>query len=73
MVNRLGYKLWERVVQVVDRLAPWGTTRRRAILLAGYGARVLVEQGPRPMLLKVVKVWEWAPDLLNRQTGRRRG
>lgn len=64
VLNRLGYQLLLRLVGVVDRAAPWGTMRGRIILLLGSAVRVLLEQGPRVMLLKIVKIWEWGPPLV---------
>lgn len=59
VMNRVSYKLIQRLVQLLDRAAPWGTARRRLVLLPGYAIRILLEQGPRAMLLKAVKIWEW--------------
>jgi hypothetical protein len=72
VTNRAGYKLLLRLVGVVDRVAPWGTMRRRVILLTGYAVRVLLEQGPRVMLLKIVKIWEWGPPLVKSALSSRR-
>lgn len=72
LLNSVSYKLWQRLMVLMDRAAPWGTSRRRLLLLPGYAVRVLLEQGPRTMLLKVVKIWEWGPDLVRGTSGRRR-
>ncbi|HEX2178850.1 MAG TPA: glycosyltransferase [Actinomycetota bacterium] len=66
VVNRINYRLWMKVVGYIDAIAPWGTRRRRLILLPGYALRILLDKGPKGFLLHMVRVWQWAPGLLRR-------
>lgn len=66
VINRTNYKLWQRVVEFIDDVAPWGTRRRRLILLPGYAIRILLERGPKGLLLHIARVWRWVPGLLRK-------
>ncbi len=50
-----------RFVEKIDQYAPWGTRRRRLILLPGYAIRIILEKGPMGFLMHVAKPWRWAP------------
>ncbi|MGQ0679153.1 MAG: glycosyltransferase [Actinomycetota bacterium] len=67
IVNRTNYQLWQRFVGVIDRIAPWGTRRRRLVLLPGYAVRLLMEKGPLGFAKHGLKVWRWGPKLLRRE------
>jgi len=66
VVQRTSYKLWQKLVGRIDQFAPWGTRRRRVILLPGYAIRIILEKGPMGFLLHVAKVWRWAPGLFRK-------
>jgi glycosyltransferase involved in cell wall biosynthesis/2-polyprenyl-3-methyl-5-hydroxy-6-metoxy-1,4-benzoquinol methylase len=66
VVNRTNYKMWQKLVQILDKWAPWGTRRRRVILLPGYAARILLEKGPGGLALHLLKFWKWAPKIFKK-------
>lgn len=66
VVNRTNYKLWQRFVEFIDDVAPWGTRRRRLILMPGYAVRIVLEKGPVGFVAHVAKFWRWAPGLLRK-------
>lgn len=66
VVQRTNYKLWQKLVEKIDQYAPWGTRRRRLILLPGYAIRIILEKGPMGFLMHVAKPWRWAPGLFRK-------
>jgi O-antigen biosynthesis protein len=66
VVNSINYQLWQRLVKILDRFAPWGTRRRRIIMLPAYAARILLEKGPGGLLLHIAKFWQWGPKILKK-------
>lgn len=68
IVNRVNYKLWVKFVDALDRLAPWGTRRRRVILLPGYALRICLEEGLRALLSKAIRFWRWGPNLFRKNS-----
>lgn len=66
IVNRTNYQLWQKLVTKLDELAPWGTRRRRLILMPGYAVRILLEKGPGGLLKHLLRVWHWGPRLFQK-------
>lgn len=66
IVNRTFYQLWQKFVTTLDEWAPWGTRRRRLILMPGYAVRILMEKGPGGLLTHLLKVWHWGPRLFKK-------
>jgi GT2 family glycosyltransferase/SAM-dependent methyltransferase len=66
VVQRTNYQLWQKFVGVLDRWAPWGTRRRRLILMPGYAFRILLEKGPMGLAMHLLKFWHWVPGLFRK-------
>jgi O-antigen biosynthesis protein len=64
--NRLVYRLVQRAEAALDRQAPWGSRRRKLLLMPGYALRIVLDNGPSGLARKLFKVWEWAPKLLQK-------
>ena len=66
VVNRVSYRLLEKLIKPLDKLAPWGTRRRRVILMPGYAMRIFLEKGPVGFALHLAKFWKWMPKLFKK-------
>jgi GT2 family glycosyltransferase len=61
--NSVGYRLLERVRRPIRWLAPEDTRRRLAFIALSRGLNVIVTRGPIAFFGRLVRVWEWLPDI----------
>lgn len=65
--SSIGFRVLERARRLVDRLAPSGTRRRSLVTVLGRGVDVMVTEGPRGFLRRLITPWRWLPKLFQRQ------
>lgn len=63
MRNSVGYRLLERIRRPIRWLAPEGTQRRLVFIAFSRGLNVIVTRGPIAFFGRLVRVWEWLPDI----------
>ena len=61
--QRTGYRALESTIRQVDRLAPWPTRRRKALLAGARVARLAAAEGPLAVAKRLPTIRSWGPML----------
>jgi GT2 family glycosyltransferase/glycosyltransferase involved in cell wall biosynthesis len=60
------YRLLQRLIASLNRLAPWGTRRRSFFMAPMRGVRMILSDGFLAFLRHLLAVWVWVPRLWER-------
>jgi GT2 family glycosyltransferase/glycosyltransferase involved in cell wall biosynthesis len=60
------YRILQRLIASLNRLAPWGTRRRSFLMAPMRGVRMILSDGFLAFLRHLLEVWVWVPRLWER-------
>ena len=64
MRQRTSYRALEGTIRRVDRMAPWATRRRQALLAVARVTRVAMSEGPGGVARRLTRIRQWGPELI---------